>query len=88
VSWRPDWTCPPGETLLELIQMRGWTQAHLARMTGFSLKHINRVIKGHENISVHLALKLESLDMGTAEFWVHRDADYRLDLARGRKVFA
>lgn len=81
MSWQPDWTSPPGETLEELIEMRGWTQAHLARELGWSLKHINQVVKGRTGISVELALALERLDFATARFWLHRDADWRLDAA-------
>ena len=81
-SWRPDWTSPPGDTLRELIEMRGWTQAHLAREIGWSLKHVNRVVQGHETISVDFAMALESLDFGSAEFWMRREGDYRVGIAR------
>jgi len=81
-SWRPDWTSPPGDTLRELIEMRGWTQAHLAREIGWSLKHVNRVVQGHETISVDFAMALESLDFGSAEFWMRREGDYRVGVAR------
>jgi HTH-type transcriptional regulator/antitoxin HigA len=85
VSWEPDWTVPPGETLAELLEMRGWTQALLAREVGFSQKHINRVIRGWEGISVTLALRLEGLNMGSAQFWMRLDADHRLFLAREKE---
>ena len=81
-SWRPEWTSPPGDTLRELIEMRGWTQAHLAREIGWSLKHVNRVVQGHETISVDFAMALESLDFGSAEFWMRREGDYRVGVAR------
>jgi len=81
-SWRPEWTSPPGDTLRELIEMRGWTQAHLAREIGWSLKHVNRVVQGHETISVDFAMALESLDFASAEFWMRREGDYRVGVAR------
>jgi HTH-type transcriptional regulator/antitoxin HigA len=81
-SWRPGWTSPPGDTLRELIEMRGWTQALLAREIGWSLKHVNRVVQGHETISVDFAMALESLDFGSAEFWMRREGDYRVGIAR------
>lgn len=80
--WEPDWSCSPGDTLRELIEMRGWTQAHLAREIGWSLKHVNRVVQGKETISVDFALALESLNFATAEFWMRREGDYRVALAR------
>lgn len=81
-TWTPDYAIRPGETLRELLEMRGWTQAHLAREIGFSLKHVNQVVQGKATIGVDFALALESLDLGTAEFWVAREGNYRVALAR------
>jgi plasmid maintenance system antidote protein VapI len=81
-EFQPDYAVPPGDTLRELLEMRGWTQALLAREIGWSLKHVNRVIKGHETISVDFALALERLDLGTAEFWIAREGHYRIRIAR------
>lgn len=81
-SWEPDWASPPGDTLIEALQERGWTQAHLARATGFSQKHINQIVKGKASVGVGLAVELEKLGVGSARFWLHREADYRLALYR------
>ena len=81
-KWTPDYAVCPGETLRELLEMRGWTQALLAREIGFSLKHVNQVVQGHASIGVDFALALERLDFGTAEFWMNRETGYRIDLAR------
>ena len=83
--WERDWTVPPGETLLEALQERGMSQSYLAFATGYSPKHINQIVKGHVRISVEVALAFErELDI-SARFWLHRQADYDIDIARGLK---
>lgn len=42
----PDWISPPGETILDLLEERDWTQQQLADRLGFSPKHVNQLIKG------------------------------------------
>lgn len=85
-EWEPNWVSPPGDTLAEVLTDRGWTQALLARETGFSQKHINQVVKGKASIGVHLAIALEDQAMGSARFWLHREADYQLGLARQERA--
>jgi hypothetical protein len=42
----PDWVSPPGNTIINLVDDREWTQAQLAERLGHSLKHVNQLIKG------------------------------------------
>lgn len=81
--FKRDWTVPPGETLREALDERGMSQSYLAFATGYSLKHVNQIVRGHVRITAAMALALErELDIG-ARFWLHRQADYDLDVARG-----
>ena len=58
------------------------SQTYLAWATGYTLKHINRVIQGKARININLALALEE-ELGTpARFWMVRQVDYDLALAR------
>lgn len=77
-----DWLSPPGDTILEVLEERGWTQADLAERTGYSRKHINLLIKGGAGITEEAALKLERVLGSTAGFWLNREAQYREALAR------
>ena len=73
----PDWVSPPGDTILDLIEERGWTQADLAARLGFSPKHVNRLIKGKAPLTEEAALRLgQVLEIG-AGFWLTREARYR-----------
>ncbi|MDE2611659.1 MAG: helix-turn-helix transcriptional regulator, partial [Burkholderiales bacterium] len=39
----PDWALPPGESILDIAEERGWTQAELAQRLGYSEKHISQL---------------------------------------------
>ena len=78
----PDWVSPPGETILDVLEERGWSQAELAERTGFTRKHVNQLIKGVASITEETALKLERVLGSTAGFWLNREAQYRESLAR------
>lgn len=81
-----DWTVLPGETLREALEERGMSQGYLAFATGYTPKHINQIVQGHARITVETALRFErELDI-SARFWLHRQVDYDLDVARGLTV--
>jgi len=78
----PDWVSPPGETILDLIEERGWTQAELAVRLGYSVKHVNLLVNGKVSLSEDAALKLERVLGSTVGFWLNREAKYREHSAR------
>ena len=78
----PDWISPPGESILDTLEERGWTQADLAERMGYTRKHINQLIKGVAGITEEAALKLERVLGSSAGFWLNREAQYRETLAR------
>ena len=45
-EFAPDWVAIPGESINDLLEERGWTQADLATRTGFTTKHVNLLLKG------------------------------------------
>src|SRR6266478_5909529 len=78
----PDWISPPGDTIADILEERGWTQAEFAERTGFTTKHISLLINGKASITEATALKLERVLGSTAHFWLTREAQYREALAR------
>lgn len=78
----PDWVSPPGETISDILEERGWSQADLAARMDYSPKHINLLVKGKAGITEEAALKLERVLGSTAGFWLNREAHYREALAR------
>jgi HTH-type transcriptional regulator/antitoxin HigA len=78
----PDWVSPPGDTILDLIEEKGWTQAELSVRLGYSPKHVNQLIKGKVPLSEEAAIKLELVLGSTVGFWLSREAKYRERMAR------
>ena len=78
----PDWASPPGDTIADLIEERGWTQAELAERLGYSAKHVNRLVQGKVALTEDAALRLEPVLGASAGFWLTREARYRERAAR------
>ena len=81
-SFTPDWISSPGETIIDLLNERDWTQSDFEMRMGQSTKHINEIIKGKKPITQDTATKLERVLGSTAEFWLNRELHYRQNLAR------
>ena len=77
----PDWASPPGDTIVDVMEERDWSQAELARRLGFSTGYLNQLIKGNISITQDSALRLERVLGSTAKFWLNREAIYRERLA-------
>jgi len=81
-GFSPDWVSPPGESIADLLEEHGWTQAELAERLGYTAKHLNQLIKGKVPLSEDAALRLERVLGGSAGFWLIRESRYRERLAR------
>lgn len=77
----PDYVSPPGDTLQELLDERGMTQADLAQRTGRPKKTINEIIQGKTTITPETALQFERVLGTPASFWNNRERHYREFLA-------
>jgi len=84
----PDWVSPPGDTMADLLEEKGWSQRELANRTGYTTKHISLLINGKASISEETALKLERVLGSTARFWMNREALYRESIARAEELDA
>lgn len=84
----PDWVSPPGDTILDLIEERGWTQAELAKRLGYTEKHISQLLNGKVPLTDEAALRLERVLGSNAGFWLAREAKYREHSARIASVKA
>lgn len=80
--FEPDWVSPPGESVLDIAEERGWTQAELAQRLGYSEKHVSQLINGKVPLSVEAAQRLERVLGSTVAFWLAREANYQRHLAR------
>lgn len=81
-QFEPDWLSPPGDTIADVLEEQGWSQAEFAQRIGYTTKHVNQLIRGKAPISQETALRLERVLGSTARFWLQREAEYRETLAR------
>jgi addiction module HigA family antidote len=82
LKFEPEFAVPPGETLAEVLEATGMTQAELARRMGRPTKTINEIIQGRAAITAATALQLEHVLGLPASFWNARESNYREALAR------
>ena len=89
-QYKPDFVTPPGETLVELLQEKGMSQAEFSERTGRPKKTINEIIKGKTAITPETAIQFERVLGTPASFWNNRERKYREWLAHQeeRKVLA
>ncbi len=78
----PDWVLPPGESVLDIAEERGWTQAELAQRLGYSEKHVSQLINGKVQLTVDAAQRLERVLGSTMDFWLSLEANYQKHKAR------
>lgn len=76
-SFAPDWVSPPGDTILDLMEERGWSQAELAGRLGYSEKHVSLLINGKVPLTEEAAIRLKSVLGSSVGFWLRREALYR-----------
>lgn len=81
-QYNPDVVSPPGETLLDILDERGMSQAELAERTGHAKKTINEIIKGKAALTPETAIQLERVLGIPASFWNTRESNYQEYLAR------
>lgn len=71
----------PGETLIDTIEAKNISQTELASRMGRPIKTINEIIQGKTAITPETAIQLERVLGISAEFWIEREQNYRLELA-------
>lgn len=78
----PNYAVPPGESLVELLDAIGLSQADLAERTGRPKKTINEIAKGKAAITPETALQLERVLGLPSSYWNALEQNYRAALAR------
>lgn len=70
----------PGETIADVLEQRGISQAELAVRTGVSAAYVSNVIAGKKGISAKFALALEYALGVSKSFWINLQANYDVEL--------
>lgn len=82
IEYIPEFVTPPGNTLIEILESIGMTQADLSERTGRPKKTINEIVRGKALIMPDTALQFERVLGTPAAFWMNREQQYREWLAR------
>jgi plasmid maintenance system antidote protein VapI len=77
LSFNPDWRCPPGSTILELLQEKGITKEEFSKRMGRSLEWIENLLSGKQEIDENIAKRLSITIGGNISFWLEREKNYR-----------
>jgi len=85
-TFKPNWVSPPGDTISDILEERGISQAEFAKRSGFSKKHVNLLIKGKAAITPEAASRLADVLDAPSEFWLTREANYRSGLEYRSKI--
>jgi HTH-type transcriptional regulator / antitoxin HigA len=85
-KYSPDEVSPPGETLVDILNSKGMSQADLAERTGRPKKTINEIIKNRAMITSETAVQFERVLGVSASFWAKREAQYRAHLAKAEEA--
>ena len=64
----------PGSGIRDDLEELGWTVAKAARRMGVRREALSLLMHGRTGISPRMALALERVGIGTAEFWMRRQA--------------
>jgi HTH-type transcriptional regulator/antitoxin HigA len=78
----PNYAVPPGDSLVELLDAIGLSQADLAERTGRPKKTINEIAKGKAAITPETALQLERVLGLPSSYWNTLEQNYRATLAK------
>jgi addiction module HigA family antidote len=87
-TFQPDWVSPPGESIADLLEEKGWSQAEFSQRCGYTTKHVSQLINGKAVITEGTAIKLERVLGSSARFWMTREAQYRESVARAQEFDA
>ena len=80
--FQPKWPLPPpGDTILDILEEKNWTQSEFADCAGYTTKHVSQLVRGKAAITEDTALRLERVLGSSAEFWLSREAKYREAMA-------
>ena len=84
--FEPKWMSPPGDTILDILEEKSWTQSEFAHRAGYTAKHVSQLIRGKATITEDTALRLERVLGGSARFWLALEAEHREEIARAEET--
>lgn len=75
---RPARCFGPGYFIKEQMEYRNWTQEDLAGVMGITVKHLNKIVKDKQPLTIDMAKLLSGVFGLSAQYWLNLDTKYRL----------
>lgn len=72
----------PGIFLDKMLKEKNISQRNFASKIDIAYPLINNILKGSRNINVNIAIALEAANYKTANFWLTKQMEYSLEIAR------
>ena len=82
MSFRPDWTSAPGETIADILKERQLSVIEFAERLGQTSEAVADLLQGRSTITIGTARALQLVLGASVEFWMSRDFQYREDIAQ------
>lgn len=83
-DYEPEWACPPGHTIADLLRRKGLDEAAFADMVGERQELVEDLLAGRQRITKNMARTLAENLGATESFWLSRETQYQDDLTRRR----
>lgn len=81
IDFSPMWAVPPGHTISDLMISKGLTSTELACLIGVTIEDFDGLLNGHVALTARVAVGLEQELGASAEFWLNREEQYRMQQA-------
>lgn len=80
ISFQPEWTSEPGETLCDVLHARDISRAEFAKRLRKPVSFLNEVISGARAIDLQTAMEISDIIGPSPTFWLSRQSIYERDL--------
>jgi HTH-type transcriptional regulator/antitoxin HigA len=75
----------PGVLLSNMLDKKGLSQRELASRLDIAHSLLSNILNSNRPINMKLAISLEAINFGTADFWLTKQMEYELNLAKNDK---
>jgi HTH-type transcriptional regulator / antitoxin HigA len=79
-DFNPDWVSPPGDTVRDALTYRGLSYENLSHVLGLTGESIRALLDGELVVDDAIAQCLSGVLGGSPDFWLAREANYRVRL--------
>lgn len=81
-EFEPMWAVPPGKTISDLMKSKGISSQCLSKLADMSQEAVDQLLVGKHILDFAVASRLASIFGASADFWLHRERQYREQLEK------